>query len=166
MPKPLRNKALKPQKKKEVIESPPVEAAEEESVEAAPAALVPAPQTPLGITGPLNMETLGQYESELLVRNARKILPAMFRSMGELLKKNDRMALQLAAEIYNYKGKSSVPSIVTNIQQNFGSGVSGSKAKQEEQSAVYFESLVRSLDADAQKKKDEDKNIIDAEVVE
>lgn len=139
--KPLKNPALK------LIASPQPE--------------VEPPPVPAPISGPLTTANLEEYESAILVRNARRILPEMFRALKDGLKKDDRKCIEIAAQMYNFLGRGATPSIVTNIQQNFGTG--GGKSPKEEGQAVYFESIVRSLDAEAQGKKDE---ILDAEVVE
>ena len=89
----------------------------------------------------------------------------MFKALSVLLDQNDRKAIEMAAQMYAYTSKSSTPSVVTNIQNNFGSGPRGGQQGQQDSQMAYFESIVRRLDTEEEKKSNPPSAIIDAEEV-
>lgn len=92
------------------------------------------------------------------------MIPGLMRSLREGLRKNDKSARDLVAAMYSFTARGSGVSVVNNIQNNY-SPTGSSKRKEDEAEMVYFESIVRGLDAEAEKKKD-DANIIDVEAEE
>jgi acyl-CoA synthetase (AMP-forming)/AMP-acid ligase II len=106
----------------------------------------------------LSKETLIEYQEDMLVRNARKIIPTLFKSLKARLEKHDSKAAEQVMSLYGYTKAS--PGVVINnmlAQQINGSGDS---------SDVYFEQIIKKLEQQDRPSGDRHGEIVDAEVVE
>lgn len=106
----------------------------------------------------LDRETLPSYQEAQLVKNARKTIPRMFRALNVLLEKGDKKAVELAAEIYQYRKSGNNISIATNILRQTNN-INGEPSNGQR---VWFEAIVSKIE----KEKNAASDIIDAEIVE
>lgn len=85
----------------------------------------------------LSRDNLVEYQEDLLVKNARKILPALFKSLKERVAKNDSKAADQILQLYGYiKSQSGV---MVNIL-NQGNGSQGAV------DGMYFESIIKKME--------------------
>lgn len=106
----------------------------------------------------LDRNTLPDYQEAQLVKNAKRTVPRMFRALNKLLDQGDKKAVELAAEIYQYRKSGNNISIATNILRqtnNINGEPTGGRS-------VWFESIVQKIE----KEKNTATDIIDAEVIE
>lgn len=82
----------------------------------------------------------------------------MFRALNKLLDQGDKKAVELAAEIYQYRKSGNNISIATNILRQTNN-INGEPAGGRN---VWFESIVQKIE----KEKNTATDIIDAEVIE
>lgn len=127
-----------------------------------PVLVLPSPPSsndPKPVTA-LTKEELVDYTENQLVKNARRLVPPMFRSARERLKHTDpsvqAKAFDQIASLYGYTKQA--PGAMINIltQNNYGRGG-------QNPDGMYFEKIVNMME---KKDRPEDDNIIDAEVIE
>lgn len=103
----------------------------------------------------LTKETLPDYQEGLLVKNARVILPVLFKSLRSRLQQGDSKAADQVMTLYGY----SKPGTVIN-------NMIGNNISQSSDSGVYFEKIIRMLESnDRGSREDLEEDVMDAEVI-
>lgn len=105
--------------------------------------------TALQFTGPLTRDTLSEYSESQTIRNAKKIVPRIFRALAKGIDMGDRKSLELGMQAYGLIGKSGITIINNLLQQNNNNGGGNGGGQQE----AYFERIVRAMDQEDQAKK-------------
>ena len=94
---------------------------------------------PSTAVAPIDRDSLTEYQEQVLVTNADKLIPAMFKSVLGLVKKGDTKMINLVAQMYNYVPRGGGISIINNLQQ-------ATVNNDNSQNMVYFESIVRKME--------------------
>lgn len=108
--------------------------------------------------GQLTKDTLVDYQENLLVFNARTVLPRLFKSLKQRLESLDPKAAQQVMELYGYT-KANPGVVINNMLQ--------SNTFQADDNSVYFEKIIRTLENRdrPQGSHSTSDDVIDAEVV-
>jgi hypothetical protein len=104
--------------------------------------------TAISFTGPLTRDSLTEYTETQTIRNAKKVIPRIFRALAKGIDQGDRKCLEIGAQAYGLIGKGGGVTIINNLLQQNAYGGGQAERKQE----VYFEGLIRGMDQEDQKK--------------
>ena len=107
--------------------------------------------TALQFTGPLTRDTLSEYSESQTIRNAKKIVPRIFRALAKGIDMGDRKSLELGMQAYGLIGKSGITIINNLLQQNNNGGANGSGGGHDQ--TPYFENILRAIERQEQKSK-------------
>jgi len=105
-------------------------------------------------SGKLTRENLAEYQENILIRNARKLLPALMRSLNNRLAMNDAKAADQVMSLYGYT-KSAPTAVINNLMQN--------NTFNSEDSSMYFEKIISMMEKRDERASDD---VIDAEVID
>lgn len=106
----------------------------------------PEPETTaISFTGPLTRDSLSEYSETQTIRNAKKVIPRIFRALSKGIDQGDKKCLELGMQAYGLIGKGGV-TIINNLLQQNAYGGGSSERKQE----IYFEGLIRGMDQEDQ----------------